>query len=191
MSKSTWIAGTMLTAAIATGCLQPESRDVNALPNPDEPSTTDQHLVRGARDAFIDGAVGPLVLHDIARPTAYDDGWYLSVESVVVLEDRAAMTLLSVSNGTDTFKPGLDATFDLEDYGDEGPQVTLLGCVGQEEGIYDEYDMPADQVDVGITEGDEDDSMDVSVTGRWYDRGDDGIRLATYREAHTSFTLMH
>jgi hypothetical protein len=178
-------------AAITTGCMQPTgSRDVDSFASPESKVKDESELVRGAHGAYIDGAVGPLVLDNTARPTAYDDGWYLSVESVVVLPDRAAMTLLSVSNGTEIFRPGLDETFRLEDYGSEGPQVTLLGCVGQEEGIYDEYDMPADEVDVNITEGEGDD-MDVGVTGRWYDRGDDGMKMATYREAHTSFTLTH
>jgi hypothetical protein len=191
MSKKNWIAGTVVTAAIATGCMQPEgARDVDTFKNPEQKAPDDTQLVHGARDAYIQGAVGPIVLDNTARPTAYDDGWYLSVESVVVLPERAAMTLLSVSNGTDVFRPGLDATFRLEDYGNDGPQVTLLGCVGQEEGIYDEYDMPADEVDVGITDGEGED-MDVSVSGRWFDRGEDGAKLATYREAHTSFTLTH
>ncbi len=137
----------------------------------------------GIRDAYIEGTIGPAELADVAQPSIYDDGWYLSVESVVTMPDRAAMTLLMVSGGTDLVSPGLDETFTLED-----GRVTLLGCVGQESGIYDEYDLPADELDLQV-DGESEFEMDVSATARWFDRGPDGQRLMTFREAETTFTM--
>ena len=191
MTKTPWIAGTLMSAAITTGCMmEPEStREIDT--NDRVPSTPDEDLgvIREAFDARINGVVGPVTLDHEARPSVYDDGWYLSVESVVQLEGRAAMTLLSVSNGQDIFMPGLSETFRIEDYSVDGPSVTMLGCVGQEVGIYDEYDMPADEVDVDIEEGETEEEMVVTLNARWNDRDESGVKLDSFRAAETSFTL--
>lgn len=193
MTRHPWVAGTMMTAAMATGCLmEPErERDVEAFPNERNtgPADEEYRLVRTAFDAHIQGAVGPVVLDNPALPAVYDDGWYLSVESVVELDNRAAMTLLSVANGAEVFAPGLKRTFTIEQYTSDGPSVTMLGCVGQEVGIYDEYDMPADEVDLEITEGATNDEMVVAVNARWHERDDAGARLESFRAAETTFTL--
>lgn len=197
MTRTPWIAGTLMTAAITTGCMmEPEGpRDIRAgsadpAYTPRPPDIDDEYdLIRSAADARITGVVGPVTLNHTARPSVYDDGWYLSVESVVELEGRAAMTLLSVSNGQDIWRPGLSQTFRIEDYSVDGPSVTMLGCVGQEVGIYDEYDMPADEVDVDIGEGEIDDDMVVTLSARWHDRDESGVKLDSFREADTSFTL--
>ena len=195
MKKSPWVAGTMMTAALATGCMmEPQSdRDIETLPSERRVNGPDDgyRVVREAFNARIKGTVGPVTLDSTARPSVYDDGWYLSVESVVELDNRAAMTLLSVSNGGEIFMPGLKQTFNIEDYASDGPSVTMLGCVGQEVGVYDEYDMPADEVDVEITPGETEDEMVVALGARWNDRNELGERLETYRAAETTFTLAH
>jgi hypothetical protein len=188
-------------AVLATGCLvdRPYDRNVNVdNKNVDQNTNNTYRPVRAAVDGRLHGEVGPLtgLDHDASLLSAYDDGYYLSVETVVQLQDRAVMTLLSVSNGAEIFQPGLDATFTLDNYDSEGVQVTMLGCVGQDVGVYDEYDMPADEVHVsvepgtGVDDGDDSD-MTVSLQARWYDRDDStGQRLATSKNASTEFTLL-
>lgn len=192
MTTKPWIAGTLMTAAITTGCmLEPESsREINAEEHPRVTQNDDDYsVIRSVSEARIKGVVGPVTLDHAARPSVYDDGWYLSIESVVELEGRAAMTLLSVSNGQDIWRPGLSQTFSIEDYSADGPSVTMLGCVGQEVGIYDEYDMPADEVDVDIEDGQGEDEMVVTLGARWNDRDEAGVKLDTFRAAQTAFTL--
>lgn len=186
------IAGSMLVAALTTGCL---------VDRPDEggdglfsrPSNGNYRPVRGAVDGRVQGAIGPVagLNHSASLLSAYDDGYYMSVETVVELDNRAAMTLLSVSNGSELFRPGLDATFSLDNYDNDGVQVTVLGCVGQDVGVYDEYDMPADEATVVVEEGANPEEMDVSLTARWYDRDSNtGARLTSSRTAETEFTLL-
>lgn len=200
------IAGSMMAAAATllivstSGCLQGE-------PEPVGPSIEDIQMdrdtgvdegyrpVRGAVDGRLAGEIGPLSGIDSSATllSAYDDGYYLSVETVVELfeQDRAVMTLLSVSNGADVFRPGLNATFTLENSNDDEVQVTVLGCVGQDVGVYDEYDAPADEVTVGVEEGEVEDEMNVAVQARWYDRNlTTGARLESFRSAQTQFTLL-
>jgi len=185
---------------MATGCLvdRPYDRNVSVdNKNVDQNTNQTYRPVRAAVDGKLQGQVGPLtgLDHDASLLSAYDDGYYLSVETVVQLQDRAVMTLLSVSNGAEIFQPGLDATFTLDNYDTEGVQVTMLGCVGQDVGVYDEYDMPADEVHVSVDPGQnvdgDDEEMAVSLQARWYDRDDaTGERLATSKNASTDFTLL-
>jgi hypothetical protein len=144
-------------------------------------------------NGHVAGDIGPVANldHDAQVVTAHDDGNHLSVETVVVLEDRAAMTLLSLSNGRDLLRPGLNATFDLDQFNTDGAQVTVLGCVGQRIGVYDQYDMPADETTIVVEEGAEEDEMDVSLTARWFDRDSaSGTHLDSSRVAETHFTLV-
>lgn len=190
------IAGSMMVAALMTGCLverpyDPEMDDNGLFSRPDR--NGNYRPVRGAVDGRLQGAIGPVagLNHEANLLSAYDDGYYMSVETVVELDNRAAMTLLSVSNGADLFRPGLNATFSLDNYDNDGVQVTVLGCVGQDVGVYDEYDMPADETTVVVEEGRNADEMDVAMTARWYDRdADTGARLTTSRTAQTQFTLL-
>ena len=182
-------------AVLTTGCLV--ERPFDRTPNIESQSNTDPPRpykpIRSAIEGKLQGVVGPVagLDHDASLLSAYDDGYYLSVETVVQLQDRAVMTLLSISNGEDIFQPGLDATFTLDNYDSDGVQVTMLGCVGQDVGVYDEYDQPADDVHVTVDEGDTSDDLLVSLTANWYDRDDQsGERLSTSRTAHTQFTLL-
>jgi hypothetical protein len=193
------IAGSVMAAAtlmVSSGCLQggaePSGRDIEdtLVETPDVDSA--YRPVRGAVDGRLVGEIGPLSGIDASANllSAYDDGYYLSVETVVELDQRAVMTLLSVSNGADVFRPGLNATFNLENSTEGDVQVTVLGCVGQEVGVYDEYDAPADEVTVGVEEGELEDEMNVGVQARWYDRDVSGARLESFRSAQTQFTLL-
>jgi hypothetical protein len=189
------IASSMMITAL-TGCLidRPYDREPGVSDGLQRPSMNGNYRpVRGAVDGRLTGDVGPVrsLDADANLLSAYDDGYYMSVETVVELQDRAVMTLLSVSNGAEIFQPGLDATFSLDNYDSDGVQVTMLGCVGQDVGIYDEYDMPADEVKVVVDEGPNADEMDVALEARWYDRDNEtGVRQETFRNAHTSFTLL-
>lgn len=147
--------------------------------------------VTGAIDGRLSGDIGPVnnLDSEATELSTYDDGYYVSLETVVEMEDRAVMTLLSVSNGASVFHPGMDATFRLAD-NEDGLRVTMLGCVGQSLGVYDEYDAPADEVDVTVVDGGEEGALDVDLQGRWYDRGSNGQPLETFRAADTHLTLL-
>lgn len=137
----------------------------------------------GALNGHMRGDVGPAVDIDQApdRLTAYDDGFYMVVESVARLDERAAMLYLSVTNGADLFVPGASETFTMNDtYSEDGTYVTLLGCTGQDVDIYDEFDVPADEVDVVVEEGEVPGEVVVQTTGRWSDGS----------EASATFTLV-
>jgi hypothetical protein len=186
------VIGALIGAcALSTGCLgdheqlQTSQKSTNA--------TQSYRPVRSAVDGKLQGEVGPManLNHDANLLSAYDDGYYLSVETVVQLTGHAVMTLLSVSNGADMFQPGLDATFTLDNYDTNGVTVTMLGCVGQDVGVYDEYDMPADQVKVNVTQGQADGDMNVTLNATWFDRDQQsGAKLTTSKNAQTQFTLI-
>lgn len=188
------ITASMMIMALSIGCMGPGGFDAEdgILARPGE-LERDYRPVQGALDGHVRGSIGPVtgLDHDAQLLSAYDDGHYLSVETVVEFEDRAAMTLLSISNGREFFRPGLNATFGLDDFNPDGTQVTVLGCVGQGVGVYDEYDMPADTATLVVEQGANADEMDVSLTARWFDRDRaTGARLQTSRLAETRFTLV-
>jgi hypothetical protein len=179
-------------AALSTGCLA-DRADQLQVNQKNTNATQSSRPVRSAVDGKLQGEVGPManLNHDANLLSAYDDGYYLSVETVVQLTGHAVMTLLSVSNGADMFQPGLDATFTLDNYDTNGVTVTMLGCVGQDVGVYDEYDMPADQVKVNVTQGQSDGDMNVTLNATWFDRDQQsGAKLDTSKNAQTQFTLI-
>jgi hypothetical protein len=179
-------------AALSTGCLA-DRADQLQVNQKNTNATQSYRPVRSAVDGRLQGDVGPMtnLRNDANLLSAYDDGYYLSVETVVQLTGHAVMTLLSVSNGADMFQPGLDATFTLDNYDTNGVTVTMLGCVGQDVGVYDEYDMPADQVKVNVTQGQADGEMNVTLNATWFDRDQQtGAKLDTSKNAQTQFTLI-
>lgn len=189
---------TMTAAAmfISSACAMDRPEDITPQLEDIQPNDTEESAyrpVRGAVDGRLAGDVGPVsgIDGEANLLSAYDDGYYLSVETVVQLQDRAVMTLLSVSNGALVFAPGLNATFTLENASADDVSVTMLGCVGQNIGVYDEYDAPADEVTVDVDAGETDDEMVVGVRATWYDRDvETGAQLATFNSAQTRFTLL-
>lgn len=193
----TLLAGSALAAALTTGCLQERSYNVEPgveISNPDNPSLINGYAnVRGAIDGHIRGDIGPVngLNHEASEMMAFDDGEYASVETVVQLPDRATMTLLSIVGPRTVLRPGFSGSFTLESYSSSSVNVTMLGCVGQDVDVYDEYDMPADEVTVDVQEGEQPDELDVTVAGVWHDHDPStGERLATFQEASTRFTLL-
>jgi hypothetical protein len=194
--RSVLIASSAL--ALVTGCMVERDYDSGSpdvqIRNETNTDPTRPYLpVRNAIEGRIQGDVGPArgIDQDASQLAAYDDGYYLSVETVVELEDRAAMTLLSVSGPDQVMQPGYVGRHTLETYDQDGINVTVLGCVGQETGVYDEYDMPADEVTIAVAEGEETGYLDVDMTAVWFDRDSStGNRLETFREANTNFTLV-
>ena len=194
----TMLAGTAIAAALSTGCLQ--ERSYNVEPGVELTTPNDRGIaggsyatVRGAIDGHLIGDIGPVsgLNHDASDMVAFDDGEYASVETVVELPDRATMTLLSIAGPTTVLRPGFTGSFTLESYSSDAVNVTMLGCVGQEVDVYDEYDMPADEVTVDVTQGDQPDELDVNVQGTWHDHDSStGERLDTFHEANTHFTLL-
>ncbi len=189
----TLLAGTAMAAALATGCMQERSYNLRPEVEPNTPVRADYASVRGAIDGHIRGDIGPVtgLNNDATEMMAFDDGDYASVETVVELPGRATMTLLSIVGPDTVLRAGFRGSFSLESYSSDNTNVTMLGCVGQDVDVYDEYDMPADEVTVEVVEGDQPDELDVSVTGLWSDHDSStGERLDSFREASTRFTLL-
>jgi len=127
--------------------------DGGAVTDPGDPGDqgSGSGLFTRATNGMMKGDIGPA--RDISqapeRLAVYDDGFYASIESVAVMQDRAAMMMVSTSRPDLVFQPGRSQTFLLSGYGDdEGRQVTVLGCTGSSIDYYDEFDVPADEVDV-------------------------------------------
>lgn len=194
------IATSMTLAALSTGCLLGgEGAGETRIAAGHVESRVDDGSYRPILEAVtgrISGDVGPLhgLDHQATQLSAYDDGYYISIETVVALPDRAVMTLLSVSKGAELFKPGVSATFPL-DASSGDTRVTVLGCVGQDVDVYDQWDKPADEVDLEVTAPDPGSSenaaneLDVDVHARWYDRDQYGERLPSFHGAATTLTL--
>lgn len=186
----------LTTALISLGCANEpapaltETRDVVV--------ADEQPVVLGpiqaALDGHLRGSVGPVeaMSSQATEMSTYDDGYYVTVETVVETPDRAIMTLLSVSNAGDLFNAGNGGAWTLGSEDENGTRVTVLGCVGDEVGIYNEYDKPADEVDLVIDEPASgiDNELDVTAQARWFDRDDNGERLDSFKDAITTFTLV-
>lgn len=149
-------------------------------------------LITGVKNGSMVGTIGPASVDQTPdRLAAYDDGWYVSVESVAMLDTRAAMLMLSASNVGDLFQPGTAETFRLDEYDASGANVVLLGCTGANMDTFDEYDVPADEVDVVVEEGDGPGEVVVQLNGRWnsQETGADGQPVAAAKTASATFTL--
>lgn len=150
--------------------------------------------IQAALAGHVRGTVGPVeaMSEQATELSTYDDGYYVTVEAVVEQPERAIMTLLSVSNVGDLFLAGNGGSWSLGSEDEDGTRVTMLGCVGDQVGIYNEYDKPADEVDLVIDapESGVENELDVTVQGRWFDRDDNGEKLDTFHDAITTFTLV-
>jgi hypothetical protein len=126
-----------------------------------------QRLIEGAVGLGLAGDIGPV--RDIRESTplvsVYDDGWFAAIESVAVVPDRAAMLLLSVSNPGEALAPGARTWTFNEQSGDT--QLIAVGCAGADVGYYDEFDLPADEVDVVVEETPEPGEVIIQATARW------------------------
>lgn len=142
-----------------------------------------QTFTRSASEGLLQGDIGPALGIDDDRPllVVYDDGWFATIETVTVRPDRAAMLMLSMSNPDEVLVAG-ERTWRLSDQLGE-TQVTVLGCTGPEVGIYDEYDAPADEVDVIVEETPEPGEVVVQVHARWteFSPGDARAASASFR----------
>jgi hypothetical protein len=186
-----------LTTALLSlfGCAnepQPAVAQTRSVAVADEPTVLGP--IQAALAGHVRGNVGPVVglSEEATELSTYDDGYYVTVEAVVEQQDRAIMTLLSVSNVGDLFLVGNGGSWALGSEDENGTRVTMLGCVGDEVGIYNEYDKPADEVDVIIDAPTSElpNEMDVTVQGRFYDRDENGQKLDTFNDATTTFTLV-
>lgn len=184
----------LTTVILTLGCnpgeepVLDEARGVNVA---NEPATLGP--IQGAIGGRVRGTVGPVeaMSEDATELSTYDDGYYVTVETVVEKPEQAVMTLLSVSNVGDLFLAGNGGSWSLGSEDEDGTRVTMLGCVGDEVGIYNQYDKPADEVDVVIDEPESglDNELDVTVQGRWFARDENGEKLDTFHDAVTTFTL--
>lgn len=190
----------VLTASLAGGCLADQQTDVLDgygvgrvnTPSRDIPTAIDEtETIQTALNGYLRGDIGPArgVDQSPDRLSSYQDGSYAAIESVVSLPDRVAMMLVYVYRADELFVAGTHETFYVDEFDnfDGAMQVTALGCTGQQMDVFDEYDVPADEVEVIVEAAPDGQPGDVDVvaTARWYDA--DG--LGTSQEASSSFRL--
>jgi hypothetical protein len=146
----------------------------------DAPDEVDgARLLQSAVGVGLTGDIGPArdIKESSPMTSVYDDGWYAAIESVAVLPDRAAMLMLSVSNPAEALAPGARTwTFSAQS-GDT--QVIAVGCAGADVGYYDEFDVPADEVDVVVEETPEPGEVIIQATARWTTAFPDEVRTAS------------
>ena len=190
-----------LSACLSERSYEPERQDdgrgMFELPAPDvgapeqEPLDDDVRsaLITGVVDGHLRGDIGPALGLDTATSTLnhYDDGYYAAIEAVVVRPERAAMMMVSASNPNVVFAPGTHRTFRLSDYEEDGTALSVLGCTGATEGYYDEFDYPADEVEVIVEPADgQPGEVVVQVNARWITASPEQPQ-----EASSSFTLRY
>lgn len=101
--------------------------------------------------------------------TGYGDTEYASVELHADTRSGVAMNLLDIYGGLDALEPGLVQTFRSSDDIDYGAlNVQVLNCAGQARYSWD-YDQPADEVQVRVSEADEPGALRVNYTARTFD----------------------
>ncbi len=194
------ITGSLLAALVSTGCIV--ERQYSELPSDADFDVDSTAFDRGpatslrqAVDGRIFGDVGPVrdIDHEASELSAYDDGYYGSVEMVVEpSRENAAMTIINVNGGLDhqALRPGLNAHFSADSYPTDENElyVTTIGCAGE---MYAwDFDAPADDTEIQVDESAEEGNLDVTVTSRWFERDPStGARADTFTEATSTFTL--
>lgn len=96
--------------------------------------------------------------------TGYGDGEYASIEVHAEGREGAAMNLLEIYGGLDALEPGFSRTFAASDemrYDTLG--VQLLNCSGESRYAWD-YDEPADEVHLEVSETDIPETLRVDYT---------------------------
>ncbi len=122
--------------------------------------------------------------------TGYGDTEYASVEIHADSRDGVAMNLLDIYGGLDALEPGLVRTFRSTDDIEYGAlSVQVLNCAGQERYAWD-YDQPADEVQVRVSEADEPGALRVDYTARTFDTDPfTGIQTGGVSEVEGTFDV--
>ena len=101
------------------------------------------------------------------------------------------MLMLSATNANVLFVPGRSETFSLYQESTDGSQVYLMGCTGQQQDIYDEYDVPADEVTIDVEAGEQPGEVVVQMTGTWNEYDENYEPTGKSHAASSTFTLVH
>lgn len=153
--------------------------DIDDVTDDDLDTVDSGRLIQSAVAVGLTGDIGPA--RDIKESTplssVYDDGWYASLESVAVLPERAAMMMLTASNPAEALAPGARSWSLNTQSGDT--QVVVVGCAGADVGYYDEFDVPADEVDVVVEETPEPGEVIIQATARWTNAFPGEVRTAS------------
>lgn len=164
----------LLATVVTVGCTQQSpyyesygDRDLEML----ESSELADYGNLDLRGGQIAGDIGTVRgLDEEARlRNGYGDETYASLEVHADNEDGAAMNLVEVWGGLDRLEPGTRQTFRPEDTDYEGDElsVQVIGCAGPS--AYDwQYDAPADEVEVEVSEGSEPGVLRLDYTARTF-----------------------
>ena len=151
----------LLLAAATLGCgVEP------LVERPHERASPWDAPVIGVRSGWLQGQVGPAQVDAAAAPlAAYTAMSALRVVGVARDEERAVMLQVTLRTDDVELVPGVHEQFTPDDAG----RLVLLGCVGQAIDVYDEFDSPADEVelDVAPAHGGGPGDVQVQLTGRW------------------------
>lgn len=130
----------------------------------------------GITSVAFTGELGSYLFNDSsARSTGYfyDEGadWQMTTidTRTTIVGNEAVMVLLNIDGDlkSDELKDG--AIFSWDDWGNSGVYVDAIGCSG-DEGAWQDFDAPADEVEIQVTEDPEDPSVvTIQYVARWQD----------------------
>lgn len=132
----------------------------------------------GVRDGHLVGQVGPALVDAVAEPLrAYAAMSTLRVFGAALQDDRVVMLQVTLRTDEVALVPGVRERIDSSDAG----RLVLLGCVGQSLDVYDEYDRPADEVELAVDAAPDGGPGDVTVLldGVWGNAGHRGREPST------------
>lgn len=158
---SSALAATLGLAPVLSGCgTEPIG------PAPLEARSSYDDPVVGVKAGRLQGQVGPASVDAAADPlAAYAAMSTLRVLGVAREEARAVMMQVTLRIDEIELVPGVIERFGADDLG----RLVLLGCVGQAIDTYDEFDRPANDVELVVERAPDGGAGDVSVqvTGTW------------------------
>jgi len=155
-------------AFAATGCLSSE-RQINSYNEDVTFAESIESLGNVVTDgARIQGDIGALQnLDDVAVVNGNDDGSWASLEVITSTQRGAAMHWLDIQGGLNhpSLAPGSHLTFRSGEYSSDpnGLHVDAMACQGAEAYAWD-YDEPASQVDMVVTETDDPSAVKIDYT---------------------------
>lgn len=129
-------------------------------------------------DVVLEAVLGPVAVQvgDTVRVDAYHeaygaDGFTEVMTTAPDVDDGAAMVLLFFQGGLDheALVPGAEFSFSRDTNSIEGLSIDAIGCSGPEDGNWSDFDVPADDIDVVVEEGEEPGTQVLSYFATFYD----------------------
>lgn len=129
-------------------------------------------------DVILEAVLGPVAVRvdDSVRVDAYHETYGTSGFTEVMttapeVEDGAAMVLLFIDGGLnhEALVPGAAFNFSPDSRNIEGLSIDAIGCSGPEDGNWSDFDVPAEDIDIIVEEGEEPGTQVLSYFATFYD----------------------